>query len=316
MNTSTTPYVILGTGQLGLAIMEELVAQGKGVTVINRSGKLKEPLPAGVQLQQADMNDPAAVTRVTTGAQVIFACVQPPYTQWPELFPALNQSVMEGVIPTGAKLVFGDNLYMYGSTKGAPIREDLPYASTGRKGKTRALMANTLLDAHRAGKLRVAIGRASDFYGPRCTDSSLGEVVFGNLLAGKPMDLLGNIDLPHTYTFIRDFAKALVILADSPQADGQTWHIPNAPTQTTRQVVQMIADQAGLPLKTRVSPPWLLQIIGLFNPMLREMAEMGYEFTEPYMVDDSRFVKTFGNIATPLPQGITETLAWFRKHHT
>lgn len=313
--SSATPYVILGTGQLGLAIMEALVAEGKAVTVVNRSGKLKEPLLAGVQVRQADMNDPAAVTSVTQGAQVVFTCVQPPYTQWPELFPALNQAVMEGVAPTGAKLVFGDNLYMYGSTHGAPIREDSPYAATGRKGKTRALIATTLLDAHRAGKLRVAIGRASDFYGPRCTDSALGEIVFGNLLAGKSVDLMGDIDQPHTYSFIRDFAKTLVILADSPQADGQAWHIPNAPAQTTRQVVQMIADQAGVPLRLRVAKDWMVRALGLFNPMLREMVEMSYEFKEPYIVDDSRFVQSFGNIATPLEQGIQETLAWFHTHH-
>jgi nucleoside-diphosphate-sugar epimerase len=204
---------------------------------------------------------------------------------------------------------------MYGSTGGAPIHEGLPYASTGRKGRTRGQIANTLLDAHRAGKLRVTIGRASDFYGPRCVDSAMGEVIFGNVLAGKPMDLMGNIDLPHTFTFIRDFAKALVILADRAEADGQVWHIPNAPTVTTRQMVQMIADAAGVPLRVRVAPPWLLRAMGLFNPMMREMAEMSYEFTEPYLVDDSRFVQSFGNIATPLAQGIEETWAWFRRNH-
>jgi nucleoside-diphosphate-sugar epimerase len=295
--------------------MEELAAQGKDVSVVNRSGKLKEPLPAGVHLRQADMNDPAAVNSVVQGALVVFACVQPPYTQWPELFPVLNQSILDGVAPSGAKLVFGDNLYMYGPTGGTPIREDTPYAATGRKGRTRAAIADTLLDAHRAGKVRVTIGRASDFYGPRCTSSALGEVVFGNLLAGKPMDLMGNIHLPHTYSYIRDFAKGLVVLADHPEADGQVWHIPNAPTQTTRQVVQMVADQAGVPLRFRVAMPWLLRVVGLFNPIVREIAEMSYAFTEPYIVDDSRFIQTFGNIATPFAEGIEETLAWFRKHH-
>jgi nucleoside-diphosphate-sugar epimerase len=311
---TTTPYTVLGTGQLGLAIMDALIAQGKSVTLVNRSGKVNEALPANVSWLQADMNDPAAVTRVCQGTQVAFACVQPPYTQWPELFPALYRAIIDGVAPTGAKLVFGDNLYMYGSTQGQPIREDTPYAATGRKGRTRALIADMLMDAHHTGKVCVAIGRASDFYGPRCTDSALGDNVFGNLLAGKPMDLLGNIDLPHTYSFIRDFAKALVILADHPEADGQAWHIPNAPTQTTREVAQMIADQAGTPLRYRSAKPWMVRTLGLFNPVLREMSEMVYEFQEPYVVDDSRFVQAFGNTATPLAQGIGETLAWFRQY--
>lgn len=314
MSTITPPYVILGTGQLGLAIMDELVAQGKPVTIVNRSGKLPESLPTGVQIQQADMNDPTAVKRVTQGAQAVFACVQPPYTQWPELFPALIDSVIEGMSHSGAKLIFGDNLYMFGPTDGAPIREELPHAATGRKGRTRALLAAKLMEAHTTGKVRVSIGRASDFYGPRCKDSALGENVFAHVVAGKPMELFGNIDQPHTYTYIRDFAKALIILADDARADGQAWNVPNAPTKTTRDIVQMIATQAQVPLRLRVAPVWLMRMASLFSPMVREMIELSYAFMEPYIVDDSRFVSTFGDIATPLDQGIGETLSWFRQH--
>ncbi len=311
----TTSYLVLGTGQLGLALMEELVAQGKQVTMANRRGALNEPLPPGVDMRQVDATDPAAVARLAKDAQVVFACVQPPYTEWPARFPPLIQAVLDGVAATGAKLVFGDNLYMYGATGGAPIHEGLPYAAQGRKGTTRAAIANTLLDAHRAGKVRVTIGRASDFYGPRCTDSALGEFVFGNVLAGKPMDLLGNIDMPHTYTYIRDFARGLIILADAPDADGQAWHVPSAPTQTTRATVEMVAAQAGKPLRYRAASPWMLRVVGLFNPIVREMVEMSYAFQEPYIVDHSRFVARFGDISTPLAEGIAETLAWFRQHH-
>ena len=318
MNTNTAPsvsrHVILGTGQLGLAVMDELVAQGKPVTLVNRSGKVREPLPAGVQLVQADLTDPAAVTRAVRGAEVVFHIAQPPYDRWPEEFSPLTQAIVAGVAPTGAKLVFGDNLYMYGPTGGKPIHEGLPYAATGRKGATRAKMATSLLEAHKAGKLRVAIGRGSDFYGPRCTDSTYGEIVFGAAVAGKAMNLLGNIDLPHTVTYIKDFAKGLVVLGERAEADGQAWHVPNAPTVSTRRFVQMVADAAGTPLKTQVAGRFLVSVIGLFNPTLRELKEMMYEFEEPYLVDDSRFAKQFGFTATPLEEGIAATVAWFRAH--
>ncbi len=316
MNSSTNQqvasYIVLGTGQLGLAVMDELVAQGKAVTLVNRSGKVGEPLPAGVRVVQADMTDPSAVARVAQGATVVFHTAQPSYTRWPEDFPPLTAAILEGVAAAGAKLVFGDNLYMYGATGGQPIHEGLPYAATGRKGATRAKMAKTLLDAHKAGKVRVAIGRGSDFYGPRCTGSTFGDVVFGAVVDGKAMNLLGNVDQPHTVTYIKDFAKGLVILGERAEADGQAWHIPNAPTVTTRQFVQMVADEAQKPLKFQAAGPFLVTALGWFNPMIREFKEMMYEFQEPYIVDDSRFVTAFGNIATPLQTGIAETLAWFR----
>jgi len=164
-----SPYVILGAGQLGLAVMDELVAQGKPATLANRSGKVGEPLPAGVNMVQADSTDPDAVARLAKDAQVVFHCAQPSYDRWPDLFPPLTRAILDGVSRTQAKLVFGDNLYMYGPTGGQPIREDLPYAATGVKGKTRAAMAKMLLDAHRAGQARLTIGRASDFYSPTST---------------------------------------------------------------------------------------------------------------------------------------------------
>lgn len=310
--TQATEHVILGTGQLGLAVMDELVGRGAAVTLVNRSGQVKEALPAGVTLVQADLNDPAAVARVSAGATVVYATAQPAYTEWPERFPPLMQAIVEGVSRSEAKLVFGDNLYMVGPTGGAAIHEGLPYAATGRKGRTRAQIAQSLLDAHAAGKLRVAIGRAADFYGPRCTDSTVGEIVFGAIVAGKPVNVLGNLDLPHTYAYIRDFAKGLVILGERAEADGQAWHIPAAPTLTTREFVTLVAQRAGMPLKLRVAGPFLVNLMALVNPMMRELKEMMYQNTAPYIVDHSKFVAAFGDISTPHADAIDATLAWFR----
>ncbi|MEZ4592329.1 MAG: hypothetical protein R3D55_14475 [Chloroflexota bacterium] len=125
--------------------MDELVAAGKPVTLVNRSGRVNEPLPAGVTLETADATNPDEVARVTAGADVVFFCVQPAYHQWPEKFPPLAASIIEGVSRSGASLVFGDNLYMYGPTNGQPIHENLPYAADTRKGKARAQVANMLL---------------------------------------------------------------------------------------------------------------------------------------------------------------------------
>lgn len=306
-------YVILGSGQLGLAIMDELVANGESVKVVNRRGELNEALPPGVTLAAADANDAGQVAEVCAGADIVFFCVQPPYNKWPELFPPLAEAIIEGVSRTGAKLVFGSNVYMYGPTNGRPLHEDLPYAATTRKGRARAEVANMLLNAHKQGKLQVVIGRASDFYGPRVVNSLAGEILFADALAGKTLNMAGNVDLPHTMTYIRDFARALVTLSGQEEAYGQAWHVPSAQTVTTRQFVELVGSEIGREVPIRAAGKNMIRFIGLFNPDVREIVEMMYEFEEPFIVDDSRFVAAFGNGVTPHEEAIKETVAWYRE---
>jgi len=308
--------VIFGTGPLGLAVMDALVSRGKNVTMVNRKGQVNETLPQSVKVISGNATQAAEVARITAGAEVVYHCAQPGYTTWPTEFPPITRGILDGVTQSGAKLVFGDNLYMYGPTHGQPLQENLPYAATGHKGKTRAEMAQMLLAAHQTGKVRVAIGRASDFYGARVLGSALGDMVFEAALAGKTVNLLGNIDLPHTYTYISDFGQGLATLGEHDAAFGRAWHIPNAETLTTRQMIDLIAQAVGRPIKTRASGRFILYVIGLFNPMLREFKEMMYEFEEPYIVDHSQFVKAFGNISTPHQTAIQTTAAWYRQHRS
>lgn len=307
--------VIFGTGPLGLAVMDELVAQGKQVTLVNRSGKAPETLPGGVKLVAGDATNPDSVAALCAGADVVFQCAQPSYHRWPEAFPPMIAGLIAGIGRTNARLVVGDNLYMYGPTDGRPIHEDLPYAATGRKGRTRAQMAQRLLEAHQFGQLQVTIGRASDFFGPRVRDSAVGEMVFGAALAGKTVNLLGDPDAPHTYSYIRDFARGLVVLSEHAQALGRAWHVPSAQTLTTREFVNLIGAELGREVKLRAAGGFMVSLLGLFNPDLREMKEMLYEFEEPFIVDHSQFLQAFGADApqpTPHRQAIQETLAWYR----
>jgi len=177
---------------------------------------------------------------------VVYNCTNAPYTEWVEKFPPMMAGIIEGVGAVGAKLVFGDNLYMYGPVS-EPMREDMPYKATGRKGRTRAQMAEALMAAHRSGKVRATIGRASNFYGPGVTDSVMGEGVFAAALNGKPAQILGDPDALHTYTFIDDFAKGLITLGAREEALGETWHIPSAETLTARQFVEAVFAEVGTP---------------------------------------------------------------------
>jgi nucleoside-diphosphate-sugar epimerase len=294
--------------------MDELITSDRQVTLVNRRGEVEEGLPAGVTVVAGDATDADNVAELCAAADAVFQCAQPPYERWPEQFPPIIDGLIAGVSRTGARLVVGDNLYMYGPTGGAPVHEDLPYAATGPKGRTRAELARRLLQAHAAGTVQVTMGRASDFYGPRVLDSAAGEIVFAAALEGKPVNVLGDPDQPHTYTYIRDFARGLVTLAEQSEAFGRAWHIPSAPTLTTREFVDLVEDEVGRPVKIRPAGRFLVTLLGLFNSRLRELKELMYEFEEPYIVDHSQYEAAFGSKVTPHQQAIAETIAWYRQH--
>ena len=191
-------HVVLGNGAIGRAIAEELVKRGKPVRMVNRSGRMDEA-PAGVELAAADLYDPAQVKEVTRGAQVVYQSSQPAYAEWVEKFPPLQKSIIDGLTGSGAKLVLVENMYLYGDTHGTPLTEDMPYHARTRKGKVRSELSLAAFEAHRTGKLRVTSGRGSDFYGPwGLSTVVMGVRTFYPLLKGKPAQLLGNIDVPHT----------------------------------------------------------------------------------------------------------------------
>jgi nucleoside-diphosphate-sugar epimerase len=316
MNENTKKYVILGSGQLGQAVLRVLLQRGaENICLVNRSGKAPAGLPAqaasAVQFTAADLYQPEEVRRVTRDADVVFHTANPLYKEWQQKFPPLQASLIEGMSGSTAPLVMGDNLYMYGPVTG-PISEDLPYAARNRKGSTRAQTAEMLLEAHRQGRLRAVMGRGSDFFGPAVTNSTLGDPIFGALAKGKPANVLGKPDLPHTYTYIDDFAQALIVLGEHEEAWGQAWHVPNAETITTRQLVHMAAEELGVEPKMVVAGPLMMRVLSLFVPSLRELIEMDYAFTQPYIVDDSKYKQTFGDHSTPLREAIRQTAAWYK----
>ncbi|WNR44517.1 NAD-dependent epimerase/dehydratase family protein [Paenibacillus roseipurpureus] len=304
--------VIFGTGPLGMAVMRELKRRGvERIRMVNRSGRLSEE--AAVEVARGDASQLAETVELCKDAAVVYHCAHPGYTNWPTQFPGLTRGIMAGAAAAGAKLIYGDNLYMYGQVN-QPLTENLPHLATGKKGLTRAQMAEELLLAHQSGKLRVAIGRASDFYGPGVKQSSLGDRVFGFALSGKPVDLLGNLDVPHTYTYIDDFARGLVTLGHEDRALGQVWHVPSAKTHTTREMLGLIFDELGSARKIRTSSRGMVTMIGLFHPMLRELKEVFYEFEQPFVVDHSKYLAAFGDQGTtPHDVAIRETVRWYRQ---
>ena len=170
-----------------------------------------------------------------------------------------------------------------------------------------------LLAAAAAGRVRIAIGRASDFFGPGVTQgSTLGERVFGNALAGRRADFIGNPDLPHTYSYVPDIAAGLATLGTDPRAAGQVWHLPGPPTVTTRAVLDLVAGEVGHQVGVRSVPKLAVRALGIVNPTLRGLAEMAYQFDAPFVLDTSKYEAVFGSAGTPLAAAIAATIAWYR----
>src|SRR5215468_5976468 len=310
----TTPdhlvHVVFGaTGAIGTAVVGELVREGRSVRAVSHSGRE----PKGAQSEAADAADPAQAAAAAADASVVYHCASPPYTRWPELFPPLTRSILAAAESSGAKLVFADNLYAYGPVSG-PLREDMPAAASGRKGRTRVAMAAEILAAHRQGRVRAVIGRASDYYGPHGTGSTAGETVFGRILAAKNPQWTGRLDQPHTFHYLPDIARGLLVLADHPQADGQVWHLPAAEPLTAQQFFDLVAEAAGrpTPVHASVASPALLTVAGIFSPLLREMRETTYQFRAPFVIDASKFQAAFGRLEpTPHRDAVPRTVAWY-----
>lgn len=303
-------HVVFGTGPVGLALVEHLDSAGEKVIAVNRRGRAD--VPSAVAVVAGDASDPKFTSDVVQGAAVVYQCLNPPYTKWPELFPALQAAVLQGAASADAKLVSFENLYAYGPTAGRPLSEDLPLAATGSKGRVRAQMAVDLLAAHDAGTVRVAIGRASDYFGPRGLVSHMGERVFYPALAGKNAQVMGDPDQPHTFSYVPDIGAGLATLGLRDEADGRAWHLPNAQTISTREFIDKVYQTTGTDGKVSAMPRPMLNVVALFNGNVREIKEVLFEFEEPFVVDSSDFESTFAQPATTLDESIPATVEWFR----
>ena len=218
---------------------DALARRGESVRIVNRSG-LREPM-AGVQSLAGDVTDPAFAASATRGARIVYQALNPPYHRWAQEFPGLQAAAIGAAQAAGARLVVIDNLYMYGRPNGRRFTEDHAPDAHTRKGRVRAHMASDLMAAHHAGSVQVTVGRASDFFGPRAGEQSLiGDWVIPPALADKPASVLGDPDMPHTYTFIPDIGENLVRLGERDSALGRAWHLPSPETRTTREVVTLV----------------------------------------------------------------------------
>jgi nucleoside-diphosphate-sugar epimerase len=288
-------HLVIGAGVIGGRVTELLAERGERVSVVSRSGSG----PADVTRVAADARDAEAMTRLASGADVIYNCVNPPYHRWPADWPPIAASVLGAAERNGAVLVTLSNLYGYGPRAGAydashPMTEETPLAATGRKGRVRARVWQDALAAHVAGRVRATEVRAADFIGPGA-ESALGERVVRRVRQGRSVSVLGRADRLHTWSFVDDVARMLVVAGTDPKAWGGAWHVPSNEPRTQRAVVSDLGAVAGTG-QVRVSavPSAVLAGMGLVRPLMRELRETEYQFRDDFIMDSSAAQKAFG----------------------
>lgn len=302
--------LIMGHGAVGRAVVAQLLADGRPVRVAQRTRPAD--LPHGVAFTACDVIDRASVANAIAGAAQVVVAIGFPYdgALWTSAWPQAMANLLDGCEAAGARMVFIDNLYMYGAQT-SPLREDMPLAAAGRKPAARA--AVTRLWQAGAQRVRVAALRAPDFYGPGVTLSHLGDLVFGALGRGKPAQIVVPADMPHDFAYVPDIARATILLLDAPDSDfGQAWHMPCAPIETVRRIIAIGAEAIGARPRVISIPMALHGLIGLLVPMLREMREMHFQWDRPYAVDATRFERRFAFVPTPFAVGVAATARSFQ----
>ena len=304
--------VIFGYGPTGRATAERLLAEGRDVVVAQRHAPAA--LPAGATFVACDALDRAAVLETVRQGEQFVVTIGFPYDGkvWRDVWPKAIGNFVAAGEATAARMVFIDNLYMYGPQT-APLVETMPLTADGRKPAARAAATRIWMEACAKGRARVAAVRAPDFYGPDVALSYLGDPSIGAMAKGKAAMVIGSPDIPHDYAYVPDIARAVASLLAAPDsAFGQVWHVPCAPIRTTRQILQMAADALAIRLRLAVLPEILLGPLGLFVPFLRERKEMGFTFDRPYRVDSAKFARTFWSDATSFEDGVGKTALAFR----
>ncbi len=304
-------HTILGAnGTIATELLPILLQHNHQVRLVSRNPKTV----IGTETAKADVLDYEQVLQAVKGSDVVYLLVGLEYNIkiWRASWPVIMGNVIDACKATGAKLIFFDNIYMYGKVTGK-ITEDAPFRPVSKKGEVRAQIDTMLLDEMKAGAITAAIAKATDFYGPRCTDkSAAGVLVFDKMKKGQTAQWFVNADLPRAFSYTPDCAKGLYILATNNKAFGQVWHLPVAqPTPTGKEFITIAAKHMHAKNKVQVLPKFLLTIVGWFMPFMREMNEMVYQYEYPLVLDSTRFETAFNFTPTTYEQGIKETAEWF-----
>ena len=304
-------HTILGAGgSIAKELMIELQSKKVPYRIVSRN-----PQPVlGAEIVKADLIQYDQVLAAVNNSTIVYLVVGLKYNSkiWETEWPLVMNNVIQACKAVKAKLVFFDNVYMNGKVAGV-MTEATAFNPNSKKGLVRAAIVEQLLNEMKTGALTALIARSADFYGPSADKNSVPNMlVFQNIMKKKNPQWLLNADLPHSFTFTTDAARALYLLAITENAYGQTWHLPTKDEPITGKTFIRLATTAmQVPNKYSILSKWMIRLAGLFIADIRETYEMLYQNEVPYIFDSSKFEKAFNFKPTSYEEGIQKTAAYF-----
>ena len=308
-------HTLLGAnGTIATDLVPVLQSAGEKIRLVSRNPK---PV-SGAETFAADVLNREQVFQAVKGSDVVYLLVGLQYDirVWRTSWPVIMRNTIDACKSAGAKLIFFDNVYMYGHVKGK-MTESTPFNPCSKKGMVRAEIDEMLLSEMKSGSIQAIIAKAADFYAPRSSDKSgAGIMVFDRMKKGKTAQWFANSNQPHSFTYTPDAARALYILATSPSSFGQTWHLPTAmPALTGKEFIALAAKYMHGSDKVQTLPNWMLGMLGWFSPLMRELGEMTYQYENSYEFDSSKFEQAFPFNPTSYEEGIRQTADWYAYSH-
>lgn len=301
---------ILGSGgAIGIELAKSLKEYTSEIRLVSRN---PQKVNSTDQLLSADLLNPADVRKAVEGSSVVYLTVGIQYNAnaWKKSWPKIMSNVISACKKSNAKLVFFDNIYMYNTDYLNGMTEETPVKPSSEKGKVRTEIANMILNEIAKGELTALIARSADFYGPGIKNSSmLTETVFKPLSTGKAANWMMSLNYKHSFTYTPDAAKATALLGNTADAYNQVWHLPTASNPFTgKEWIETIAKELGVKPKKQVVPKFLVRMLGLFVPIMKELVEMLYQYDRDYNFNSSKFEKRFDFHPTPYINGIKEII--------
>jgi nucleoside-diphosphate-sugar epimerase len=300
---------ILGAnGTIGSVLARELTNYTERIRLVSRNPKRVNLTD---ELFPADLTEPGMVERAIEGSEVVYLVVGLEYRLklWEDQWPKLMRSVIDACIKYNSRLVFFDNVYMYDINEIGHMTELSLINPPSRKGAVRRQIAQMINDEVKAGRLLALIARSADFYGPDNEKSFVIEMVYRNLRKGKMANWFLDAGKKHSFTFTPDAAKATALLGNTNDAYNQVWHLPTDSNPLTgREFIALFAKEMNIAARVFVMPLWIIKLLGLFIPVLKEMAEMLYQYDRDYFFDSSKFEKRFAFKTTTYQEGVKLTV--------
>jgi nucleoside-diphosphate-sugar epimerase len=301
---------ILGAGGgAGTEITKELSNYTKDIRLVSRNPKKVNETD---QLMKADLTDPAQLDKAAEGSEIVYVTIAFPYNAkvWRQLWPTFMKSLIEVCSKHKTKIVFVDNVYLYDPKYLSDMTEETPINPVSEKGKVRAEVAKMLMNAVEKNKVEAIIARAPDFYGPGIIGSMLYQTVYQKLIKDKNPQWLGKLDVIHNFIYSKDIGKSVALLGNTRDAFNQVWHLPTTDKKlTNRQWIELMMKAMNKQKKIQTMPDWLINILGIFIPILKELQDVGYQFKQDYFFNSNKFNKKFNFTPTSPEEGIREMVS-------